>query len=110
LFIFALPMVLGRSLDFVPAFGALFIAFALMFALPALPLSAALLFLGGRHVLKHPVLFAALATACGLVPVAMAGQFQSATFVLAFIGLPGLVVAFVMLADRLDRQARDLEP
>ncbi len=109
-FIFVLPPVLGRNADGAIVFSALFIAFALMLVLPALPLAAALLFLGGCHVLKHPVLFAVLATACGLVPLAVAGQFQPATFFIALLGLPGLVVAFVMLADRLDSLRRQLEP
>jgi hypothetical protein len=110
LFIFALPMVLGRGLDMVPTFSALFTTFALMIALPALPLAAALLFLGGHHVLKHPVLFATLATACGLVPLAVASGFQPATFGIALLALPGLVVGFVMLADRLDRMSREARP
>lgn len=110
LFIFALPMVPGRHEYGWLTFGALFSAFALMLVLPALPLAAALLCLGGRHVLKHPVLFAVLVTVCGFVPLAVAGRFQPATFGIALLGLPGFVVAFVMLVDRLDSLQRQTEP
>ena len=83
----------------------LVLAYAALFALLALALGMALIFLSGFNALARPRLFAALAV--GSILILFMALSPRGVLALFLLGLPGMFVSFLVLVRALERRAAE---
>jgi hypothetical protein len=108
LFLFSIPVWSQGDWSVFFALLIIIVVAVLSAGLPALVGAMTLLFVGGRHVLAHPITFALMAAGMGPLPLLFFWPPSPSELGAVLMSFPGVFVAFVILASRIDRMAREL--